>query len=412
MFSIQYSDSASGLNTENGILNTQSPGSRPIRPSARTLNSTANAHDPALALFAKCVVAATFALIFIGGLVTSYNAGMAVPDWPLSFGTLNPEGWWGDLPVRLEHGHRLFAAGLGLLVTILCAWVWRNGWPLLIALGGAGALTPGAKVAGLPPSVIMHVGIWSFAGIFALALLWMAKGRVPTTSRMVRALVFAAFVGVCLQATFGGLRVTLETANQLRAALILRIVHGCVAQAELCLLVAVATLLSRSWLEGSWKLPGVRLPAIRLLAWLSVAAVYGQLILGATLRHLGAGLAIPTFPEADPNGGFLPDQRSLVVDLHFSHSRIGALALTLLIFTLSLTVLRRARGERRMTGPATGLLGLLFVQISLGMAVILHLKPITLTTFHVVNGAAVLALSLLLALRASRFTDQQTEVPA
>jgi heme A synthase len=65
-----------------------------------------------------------------------------------------------------------------------------------------------------------------------------------------------------------------------------------------------------------------------------------------------------------------------------------------------------------MTGPATGLLGLLFVQLSLGMAVILHLKPITLTTFHVVNGAAVLALSLLLALRASRFTDQQTEVPA
>ena len=224
--------------------------------------------------------------------------------------------------------------------------------------------------------------------------------------------MFAAFLGVCLQATFGGLRVTLETAHNLRAALILRIVHGCVAQAELCLLVAVAALLSRSWIKGAWKLPGVRLSAVRFLAWLTVLAIYGQLILGATLRHLGAGLAIPTFPEADPHGGFLPDEHNLFVDLHFSHSRVGALGLTLLIITLVGVVLRRARGERRLTGPATGLLGLLFVQLSLGMAVILHLKPITLTTFHVVNGAAVLALSLLLALRASRFTAGAGEVRA
>ncbi len=368
--------------------------------------------NPALALYAKGVVAATFVLIFIGGLVTSHNAGMAVPDWPLSFGTLNPEGWWGDLPVRLEHGHRLFAAGLGLLTTILCAWVWRNGWPLLIALVAAAGLTPAAKLAGLPAAVIMHVGIWSFAGVFAIALLWMAGSRAPATSRAVRWVVFAAFLGVCLQATFGGLRVTLETAHNLRAALILRIVHGCVAQAELCLLVAVAALLSRSWIKGAWKLPGVRLSAVRFLAWLTVLAIYGQLILGATLRHLGAGLAIPTFPEADPHGGFLPDEHNLFVDLHFSHSRVGALVLTLLILTLVGVVLRRARGERRLTGPATGLLGLLFVQLSLGMAVILHLKPITLTTFHVVNGAAVLALSLLLALRASRFTAGAGEVRA
>ena len=376
------------------------------------MNAATTTFNPALALYAKGVVAATFVLIFIGGLVTSHNAGMAVPDWPLSFGTLNPEGWWGDLPVRLEHGHRLFAAGLGLLTTILCAWVWRNGWPLLIALVAAAGLTPAAKLAGLPAAVIMHIGIWSFAGVFAIALLWMAGSRAPATSRAVRWVVFAAFLGVCLQATFGGLRVTLETAHNLRAALILRIVHGCVAQAELCLLVAVAALLSRSWIKGAWKLPGVRLSAVRFLAWLTVLAIYGQLILGATLRHLGAGLAIPTFPEADPHGGFLPDEHNLFVDLHFSHSRVGALGLTLLILTLVGVVLRRARGERRLTGPATGLLGLLFVQLSLGMAVILHLKPITLTTFHVVNGAAVLALSLLLALRASRFTAGAGEVRA
>lgn len=367
--------------------------------------STTTAFDPALALYAKCVVAATFALIFIGGLVTSHQAGMAVPDWPLSFGSLNPDGWWGDLPVRLEHGHRIGGATVGLLVTLLCAWVWRNGWPLLIALLVAGAFTPAAKLAGIPPSAVMHVGIWSFAGAFALALLWMAKGRAPSTSRAARWVVFAAFVGVGLQATFGGLRVTMETAYHLRAALTLRIMHGCVAQAELCLLVAAAALLSRSWIADAWKLPGIRLTAVRRLAWLTVLAVYGQLILGATLRHLGAGLAIPTFPEADVHGGFLPDEHNLFVNLHFTHSRFGALLVTLLILALTMLVLRRARGEVRLTSPATGLLGLVLVQLSLGMAVILNLKPITLTTFHVVNGAAVLALSLLLALRASRFTD-------
>ncbi|MCE9609304.1 MAG: COX15/CtaA family protein [Chthoniobacter sp.] len=368
--------------------------------------------NPALALYAKGVVAATFALIFIGGLVTSHQAGMAVPDWPLSFGSLNPEGWWGELPVRLEHGHRLFATGVGALVTILCAWVWRNGWPLLIALLASGTLTPAAKFLGIAPIVVMHVGIWSFAGVFAIALLWLAKDRAPADSRAVRWVVFAAFIGVALQATFGGLRVTMETANHLRAALILRIVHGCVAQAELCLLVAVAALLSRRWVEDAWQLAGTSLKAVRRLAWLVVLAVYGQLILGATLRHLGAGLAIPTFPEANPDGGFMPKVHNMFVDLHFTHSRAGALVITLLVLTLVLLVLRRARGEVLLTSPATGLLGLVFIQVSLGMAVILNLKPITLTTLHVVNGAAVLALSLLLALRAGRFTDGAGEARA
>ena len=368
-------------------------------------DTTATAFNPALALYAKGVVAATFVLIFIGGLVTSHNAGMAVPDWPLSFGSLNPEGWWGDLPVRLEHGHRQSAECFGLLVGILCAWVWRNGWSLLAAaLAGVGA-NRAAVLMGLPPPIVAHLSIWLPALAFVITLLWMAKGRAPTTSRAVRWVVLIAFVGVCLQATFGGLRVTMETANNLRAALTLRIVHGCVAQAELCLLVAVAALLSRSWIEGVWKLPGASLKAVRRLAWLTVLAVYGQLMLGATLRHLGAGLAIPTFPEANPDGGFLPKVHNRFVDLHFTHSRFGALLVTLLILALTMLVLRRARGEVRLTSPATGLLGLVLVQLSLGMAVILNLKPITLTTFHVVNGAAVLALSLLLALRASRFTD-------
>lgn len=308
------------------------------------------AYHPALALYAKSVVAATFVLLFIGALVTSHNAGMAVPDWPLSFGSLNPAGWWGNFPVRLEHGHRLFAAGIGLLIMGLCAWVF---------------LSP--------------------------------------TSRAVRWLAVAAFVGVCLQGTFGGLRVTLETAGHIRTATALRIIHGCSAQVELCLLVAVAVLLSRSWVRDAWRIPGARLTAVRRLAWLAVFAIFGQLIFGATMRHLGAGLAIPTFPEANADGGFLPKVHNQYVDLNFAHTRVGAVGVTLLILALTVLVLRRANGEARLANPATGLLGLLLVQFSLGIAVILHTKPITLTTVHVVNGAAVLALSVLLAMRVSRF---------
>ena len=317
--------------------------------------STNTAFDPALAFYAKFIVAATFVLIFIGGLVTSNNAGMAVPDWPLSFGSLNPEGWWGNIPVRLEHGHRLFASGVGLLVTILFFWVWFG-------------------------------------------------GRHP---RALRLLTLMAFIGVIAQGVLGGLRVTIETGGNPHLALRLRILHACVAQAELCLLVAIATLLSRDWITGVWAFAGAKFSAIRRFAWTAVAAVYGQLIVGAAMRHIGAGLAISTFPEANAEGGFMPAVHNKFVDLNFTHTRFGAGFITLLILTLALLVLRRARGEVRLTSPAIGLLGLVLVQVSLGVYVIWYVKPITLTTIHVVNGAAVLALSLLLALRAGRFAKSE-----
>src|SRR5215218_230291 len=94
---------------------------------------------PGLAWYAKVVVAAVFVLIFLGGLVTSWGAGMAAPDWPLSFGSLNPNGWWSDFPLRLEHGHRLIASLVGVLTLFLTGWIYRNNWirgfAILVALG-------------------------------------------------------------------------------------------------------------------------------------------------------------------------------------------------------------------------------------------------------------------------------------
>src|SRR5579862_7371341 len=94
--------------------------------------------------FARLVVLATLCLIFLGGMVTTKRAGLAVPDWPLSFGSLNPHGWWmmtdaqGEHLVRLEHVHRLFAELVGLLTIALAVGVWRTderSWVKWLSLG-------------------------------------------------------------------------------------------------------------------------------------------------------------------------------------------------------------------------------------------------------------------------------------
>jgi cytochrome c oxidase assembly protein subunit 15 len=363
------------------------------------MSTDRSAAQPGLALYAKVVVVAVFVLIFLGGLVTSWQAGMAVPDWPLSFGSLNPSGWWENFPVRLEHGHRLFASVVGLLTTILCAWVWRNGWPLLWAAVASVVLTMGAQLIHLPPIGVMHTSIWSFAGTFA-ALLLITSKPVDDDTRAVRWTAFWAFIAVCLQATLGGLRVTRETAGFLQLAFALRVFHGCVAQAFLCLVVATATLLSAHWQAPH---PSPAPGRARRLAWMTFTFIYVQLIFGAVMRHLGAGLAIPTFPAAAPDGSWLPHVHNSFVDTNFAHTRIFAFLVALHVVLITLRVFRTARGEPRLVWPAATLLALLGVQLTLGVFVILHTKPPTLTTFHVLNGAALLAVSLLLALRLRRF---------
>src|SRR5687768_2266488 len=96
--------------------------------------------------FAVATVAATLALIFIGGLVTSTGSGLAVPDWPLSYGMLMPPMVGG---VFYEHGHRMAATFVGFLTTILAVWTSRSepragvrrlAWAALLAVIAQGLL--------------------------------------------------------------------------------------------------------------------------------------------------------------------------------------------------------------------------------------------------------------------------------
>lgn len=88
----------------------------------------------------------TFPLIWVGGLVTTYDAGMAVPDWPGTYGynlLLYPWQSWIAAPwdLFIEHGHRLLGALAGLVCLALVAATFRatqnRRWRIaaLLALG-------------------------------------------------------------------------------------------------------------------------------------------------------------------------------------------------------------------------------------------------------------------------------------
>ena len=338
---------------------------------------------------ARAVVALVFCLIFVGALVTSWQAGMAVPDWPLSFGSLNPDGWWGDFMVRLEHGHRLLAAFVGLAVGVLCSAVWGNWRGLGVAFLLSVTASVGGRFFGVPPILMAHLGVWP-AAVGFLVTLAMQGGFRSRVGEVERRLVVAAFVLVCLQATLGGLRVTQETAGAISVATVLRVFHGCVAQAFLVLLVALTVRLAL-WQSGAQAAKGAAPACVRRWVWVGMSVVYFQLILGASMRHLGAGLAIPSFPAADPSGSWLPNTHNLYTDLNFGHTRLGALCVLFIVLWAVVLVLR-ARSEIPRAAFWARLSGVLVcMQAVLGVLVILHQKPKTLATLHVLLGAALLS---------------------
>lgn len=283
--------------------------------------------------WALLTAASTLALIFIGGLVTSTESGLSVPDWPLSYGMLMPP-MVGN--VRFEHGHRMAAATVGLLTLILAVWTaWTE----------------------------------PRGGVRALA--WLALGTVIT------------------QGVIGGLTVIHFLPPGLS------VTHACLAQTFFCLVIALSYATSREWLAAS---PSVSDAAgLRGAAMLATGVVYLQLILGAVMRHIGAGLAITDFPLAF--GRIVPPLESTGVAVHFAH-RVGALAVLATVLRLALRC--RRSGEPRFARLGAAAFGLVLVQLGLGAATVLTSKAVLPATAHVAIGAAVLGSCWLLTLRAFR----------
>lgn len=290
----------------------------------------------ALHRLAIAVAGATLFLIFVGGLVTSTGSGLAVPDWPLSFGQVFPRMVGG---VFYEHGHRMVAATVG----------------------------------------------------FATVLLTLGAFLVETR-RPVRMLALAATGTVVAQGLLGGLTVILLLPPAVSVA------HACLAQAFLCLAVALAVTTSPSWESMRPTADGGASPVARA-ARLTAGAVYVQLILGAIMRHTGAGLAIPDFPLAF--GGLVPPFDRPGVAIHFAH-RLGALVVLTAIAWTAATVRRDAGHDRRLAAPALLAVVLVALQVSLGALTVWSAKAVLPTTAHVAVGAALLATTFALALRAGR----------
>ncbi len=195
--------------------------------------------------FLGLTVVFTLALISWGGFVTTIGAGMAVPDWPASFGSYDPfrtgfqdptdptARWWHRTPILAEHGHRLLGAWVGLLTIGVALWTWRR-----------------------DPRRWMH------------------------------RLGFAALALVIVQGVLGGLRVT-------ENALALAAVHGATAQLFFSLIVALTLFTSPAWLEARALVPeSPSLLRLRRLVLFTVLALYGQIILGVLLRHPGRGIEL------------------------------------------------------------------------------------------------------------------------
>ena len=188
-----------------------------------------------LFFFACFVVLATLFLLLAGAAVKSTESGLAVPDWPLSFGQVMPPMEGG---VFFEHGHRMIATGVGALTILLALWLWMvDPRPWMRRLG------------------------------------WIALGMV------------------ILQGVLGGMTVLLKLPTAVSAA------HATLAQGFFLTTVFLALALSKGWNTSpvTGNPTGSRLP---ILATATTALLLVQLVLGAVTRHMNAGLVIPDVPLA------------------------------------------------------------------------------------------------------------------
>lgn len=291
-----------------------------------------------LHLFAAFVAAATALLIFAGGLVTSTGSGLSVPDWP------NTYGWFMfTFPLEkmvggifYEHSHRLIASVVGFLIVVLAVWLWR------------------------------------------------AEPRP-----WVRRLGYAALGAVITQGVLGGITVLWFLPDPISIA------HAGLAQLVFCLTVTIAVVTSAGWKRG-YPTDDATLQTVAIV---TTVATYAQILVGATMRHTDAGLAIPDFPLAF--GHLVPPLWTPPIAIHYAH-RIGALIVTLLVIATTGHVLRHHRSNPELRRPSLLLLAFVAAQLTLGALTVLSGKQYVINSLHVVTGAAVLGTSLVLTLRAHR----------
>ena len=296
--------------------------------------------------FALLVAGATFFLIIAGANVTSRDAGLAVPDWPLAFGKFFPK-MVGN--VFWEHGHRLVATAVGILTIVLAvylqvrerrAWVKRLGW---IALGGviAQGLLGGLTVKlNLPLAVsAAHATLAQLFFLTTVSLAVFTSGgwieppvevRAEGTGVSLRTLCVVALVAILIQLVLGAtLRHSATWDQTLPASLLLSHVAGAII-VTLILGATVVTVLSRYRAENYLKGP----------ALIAAGLLFVQLVLGVTAYIVRA---------ASPND---PQPLNPMISVTVAHVACGALVFAATI-VLTLRAFRMLRVERQAYALAT-----------------------------------------------------------
>jgi heme a synthase len=285
--------------------------------------------------FSRFVVACTVLLILAGSLVTSHDAGLSVPDWPTSYGwnmfTFPPSMWVAN--ILYEHGHRLIASIVGLLTIVLALWLWA----------------------------VEQRALLRWLGVAALA----------------------AVVG---QGLLGGITVLLYLPPAVSTT------HAGLAEIFFSMTVAIALLTSPGWNADT---PSVDDQRLRIMTTATTVAIYIQILVGATMRHTGAGLAIPDFPRMF--GGIMPDHWNAGIAIHFAH-RVGAIVVAAMAIATSVYVWRHHRDRVDLAPASLLIITFIVFQVTLGALTVLSRRQPWINSLHVLGGAVVLTTSLVITL--------------
>tara|TARA_B100001123_G_scaffold450778_1_gene623701 strand:- start:81437 stop:82438 length:1002 start_codon:yes stop_codon:yes gene_type:complete len=303
---------------------------------------------PWLHYYNRLLAIATLVLITVGGLVTSTDSGLAVPDWPNTYGYFMFSFPLSKMVggILYEHGHRLIASIVGLLTIGLAFWISRI-----------------------------------------------------DSRKWVRRLGWFALIAVIVQGLLGGITVLYFLPP------IISISHAGLAQIFFAAIVSLATFTSKGWLSSydREKTDEHEIFSDHILTKLTFilpCIIYLQIILGATMRHLGAGLAIPDFPLAF--GKIIPPFWDLSIAIHFSH-RVGAVLVTFLTLATAGHILKHHMQRKELARPAFLLIVVVITQFTLGALTITSERAVSFNTAHVATGALLFVSTIVLYLRVHRF---------
>ncbi len=254
--------------------------------------------------FAWFLMGATFLLIVAGGLVTSTNSGLSVPDWPLSYGTLFPPMVGG---IRFEHTHRMIAGFVGILTVVMTVWILLSRqrrslrW---LAIGGLGLVVLQAILGGLivlrqlpAPISIAHACLGPTFFALTAVLVTLLSPQKNEQGRMGR-LPLAVTAAIFGQMTLGA--ITRHTGTALGA----HIVGAGVVIALVAKLLRTIHLESISCRRAQWLgrflvlqlLLGILAVLTRNQVWIATAHV----AVGALLLAISSSLTVDLFRSSHP----------------------------------------------------------------------------------------------------------------